>query len=543
MRVALPFLLVILLVSTMQDASAAITVPSMDISPGSAQPGSTVQISVNVKNDGASSVKVQVDLYIYTASIPDQPTARGDLPLTAGGSGTATIPWTPDRAGRYSVKARAYVDKNGNGKFDAGEDGSEYNYPTEYLVEGGGTTDGGQLPFIYIVAILAVVVAVAVAAGSYMMIRKRKKKNDTLVTTAPAGYEQTQYARRVWGKMPREYYMQRREAAARLKPIGLTSAGIPLLRIPRNEIAPPAPMPDGTMPVADKKNCPKCGTAQEEGWLACEYCSVQEAVEKARKKLTAAEAAGADVVRAKAVLSDADMALAHKNYSDARTYAMDAGQKAADAISAHEAAGVPPPEIRSIPEPAPPVPAPASEPTAAPRGPVVLSPKKKNCTRCGRTLKDGGKCDYCAVESNLAAARDRVASAKASGADAANAESLMKRAEIAFKTENFARADDYIRQAGEEVDRAQAALASAARKTPVVSVRPPRPSSPPAPPGPGARCPHCGQSVERGWTLCPYCSKDIPPAAAQPPADMECPSCGKRVKAGWKMCPHCTAML
>lgn len=58
-------------------------------------------------------------------------------------------------------------------------------------------------------------------------------------------------------------------------------------------------------------------------------------------------------------------------------------------------------------------------------------------------------------------------------------------------------------------------------------------------PAAGATCPNpaCGQSVQPGWKMCPFCGIQL--------GNPKCPNpaCGQEVQPGWKMCPFCGQSL
>ena len=44
-------------------------------------------------------------------------------------------------------------------------------------------------------------------------------------------------------------------------------------------------------------------------------------------------------------------------------------------------------------------------------------------------------------------------------------------------------------------------------------------------------CSHCGKSVEKDFTFCPFCLEQLKPST--------CRICGKQLESGWKGCPYC----
>jgi RNA polymerase subunit RPABC4/transcription elongation factor Spt4 len=44
-------------------------------------------------------------------------------------------------------------------------------------------------------------------------------------------------------------------------------------------------------------------------------------------------------------------------------------------------------------------------------------------------------------------------------------------------------------------------------------------------------CSHCGKSVGKDFTFCPFCLEQLKPTT--------CRNCGKQLESGWKGCPYC----
>jgi formylglycine-generating enzyme required for sulfatase activity len=50
-----------------------------------------------------------------------------------------------------------------------------------------------------------------------------------------------------------------------------------------------------------------------------------------------------------------------------------------------------------------------------------------------------------------------------------------------------------------------------------------------------SKCPSCGEGVQPGWKICPFCETRLQAAA--------CPQCGFQVQLDWRHCPQCEALL
>ena len=53
-------------------------------------------------------------------------------------------------------------------------------------------------------------------------------------------------------------------------------------------------------------------------------------------------------------------------------------------------------------------------------------------------------------------------------------------------------------------------------------------------PKPEKTCPKCGDAVQVGWKMCPFCGTEL---------ELKCPGCDQGVEGGWKMCPFCGEQL
>ena len=53
-------------------------------------------------------------------------------------------------------------------------------------------------------------------------------------------------------------------------------------------------------------------------------------------------------------------------------------------------------------------------------------------------------------------------------------------------------------------------------------------------PEPEKTCPKCGDAVQIGWKMCPFCGTQL---------ELKCPNCDHDVEEGWKMCPFCGEQL
>lgn len=59
-------------------------------------------------------------------------------------------------------------------------------------------------------------------------------------------------------------------------------------------------------------------------------------------------------------------------------------------------------------------------------------------------------------------------------------------------------------------------------------------SEPKPEPKPEKTCPKCGNAVQVGWKMCPFCGTEL---------ELKCPNCDQGVEGGWKVCPFCGEQL
>lgn len=127
----------------------------------------------------------------------------------------------------------------------------------------------------------------------------------------------------------------------------------------------------------------------------------------------------------------------------------------------------------------------------------------------------------------LELARSSVEGAKAAGRDAAQAETLLARAQGRFDAKDYAAALAVARQAQRSADSGPIEGLVIPPETPA----PPPASAPAAPPSAGLACVSCGAALASDDVFCRKCGTRVAPSA--------CRSCGTSLVAGDGFCRKC----
>lgn len=141
-------------------------------------------------------------------------------------------------------------------------------------------------PFNWLPVIVLVVIA-AVGGGAFYFISQRKKKAEEERRLAEEARRQEMIrkkeeeiakkieVRHVAGKHPRDYYVLRRTKYANLKPSGMTSSGLNILRKVKSRAE----------LEAERIVCPKCGSDLKSRDEVCQRCGATEKIEAIRHEI------------------------------------------------------------------------------------------------------------------------------------------------------------------------------------------------------------------------------------------------------------------
>jgi ssDNA-binding Zn-finger/Zn-ribbon topoisomerase 1 len=176
-------------------------------------------------------------------------------------------------------------------------------------------------PFNWTPVIIIAVVAVA-GVGVYILMSKRKKKAEEekrivdearrkeLIRKKEQEIAKKIVVRQIAGKHPRDYYLLRRQKYAVLRPSGMTSSGLNILKRHKTK---------KELEEEERLICPKCGTELAEEGAECPRCNASEKVESVRHMIrTYKSRTEADFADAEVLLRKAEHRLNWSDYSMAR---------------------------------------------------------------------------------------------------------------------------------------------------------------------------------------------------------------------------------
>ncbi len=187
--------------------------------------------------------------------------------------------------------------------------------------------------------IIAVIAVAVLGIVGFILFDKRKKKAEEvrrlaeevrrqeLIRKKEEAIAKKIEVRAIVGKHPRDYYILRRTKYSNLRPAGMTSSGLNILRKQKSKAE----------LEAEKIVCPKCGTDLPEPFAVCPRCAASEKVESVRHTIrTYKSQADADFTDAEALLRKAEHRLNWSDFAMAAELVNEAEQKMEDIWAATE---------------------------------------------------------------------------------------------------------------------------------------------------------------------------------------------------------------
>jgi len=181
--------------------------------------------------------------------------------------------------------------------------------------------------------IIAVIAVAVIGILGFLMYDKRKKKAEderrlaeearrkVLIKKKEAEIAKKIEVRNIVGKHPRDYYSLRRAKYANLRPAGMTSSGLNILRRQKTKAE----------LEADREICPKCGTDLSGPEAECLRCPAAEKVEAVRHTIrTYKSQVDADFTDAEALLRKAEHRLSWSDFIKAGDLVNEAEKKMED---------------------------------------------------------------------------------------------------------------------------------------------------------------------------------------------------------------------
>lgn len=564
--------------------------------PQKVKTGETVTIHINVTNKFGKDVdNYHVQLFVYKGGTPSTPSGNTTLIAMKNTTVPVTFTWYPKDAGTYTIMVLV-LDEN---MLTVGD--SPYELTQKIVVEKVATGfrwPGGEIFGIPVIFILVMIVLL-VSIGGVLAIRAKRKKKKALVITGEGVEVQGRVA---WGKMPENFYKEKRDRLAKLRPVGLTRDGRTIMgnsQIGERGLDTVVEIDHTGDGLAGTKTCPKCGYEEQANSKTCLKCEAIENIKDTKDLMKSPMFQGHNLDFAEVVVRQADAAFEGENFTEANVYSLDARTKIEEYKTKVEA------DRRAQGEGAT-----DGTETGAPvpgeQKPVHQGPKAPSaCLRCGMGMQeDWNKCPVCGmtVEEMLKPREDappqeaalvEVPTAQTytcstcgnekesetaacvhcnTGRAISNAEKKVKELRLLVTTiaissddqlevneafDLFADAKgafqdkDYntaVGLAGETIECVDELVARLGPKQPAPPVTQPKPA-PPRPQTPVTmaladnKCPKCGMSVKPTWEICPQCDSPLRAPTPATAAQKICPKCAKPVKDRWTICPFCEGPL
>ncbi len=310
--------------------------------------------------------------------------------------------------------------------------------------------------------IIAVIAVAAMAIVGFIVYDKRRKKAEEARRLAEEARRQELIrkkeeaiakkieVRAIVGKHPRDYYILRRTKYSNLRPAGMTSSGLNILRRQKSKAE----------LEAEKIVCPKCGTDLPDPFAVCPKCAASEKIESVRHTIrTYKSQADADFTDAEALLRKAEHRLNWSDFAMAAEIVNEAEQKMEEIWAATEKGET----LESTVEEYSGAKGPSldakvigleGEEAAIPAALVAAElistrdekPPGKPCPECGNPMEDG-VCLICTFEEKRDACWSTIEKAELDGADMKEVKDLCRQATNARERGSDELAVRYLRRA------------------------------------------------------------------------------------------------
>lgn len=294
------------------------------------------------------------------------------------------------------------------------------------------------------VPLIAVIAIVIVGILVYFLMDKRKKKAEEekrlaeqvrrqeLIRKKEEEIAKKVQVRAVVGKQPRDYYVLRRQKYATLRPAGMTSSGLNILRRQKTK---------AEIEAETKIVCPKCGTELPSEGAVCRRCNATERIEAIRHTIRSYKSqADVDFGDAEALLRKAEHRLNWSDYNMANDIVQEAESKteeiwAAAAIGATVASTVVEYSEAKGPSLDAKVIGLEGEKTVMPIATLAaevplakeMEPAGEPCPECGNPM-DNGECILCSFDEKLNSCWTVIEKAEMDGANMAEVKELCRQA-------------------------------------------------------------------------------------------------------------------
>lgn len=311
--------------------------------------------------------------------------------------------------------------------------------------------------------IVAVVVIAALGAGAYFFVNKRKKEAEEERRLAEEARRQEVIRKKeeeiakkievkqIVGKQPRDYYILRRSKYATLKPAGMTSSGLTILRRQKTK---------QELEEERKIVCPKCGTDLPAKGAECPRCLAVERIEAVRhtvrsyKSTADVDFTDAEVLLRKAEhrLNWSDFAMANEIVAGAEAKteeiwaAAEVGEVLASTVVEYSEVKGPSLDAKVIGMEGEEVAMPSQLDMTRMESRPEAEPSGEACPECGNIMDDG-VCLLCTFEEKMNSCWSLIEEGELDGAEMSEAKDLCRQAKSAHERDADELAIRYLRRA------------------------------------------------------------------------------------------------
>jgi uncharacterized membrane protein len=551
--------------------------------------GEIVRIHLEVTNNlGKDIDSYTVMIYIFRGTQPSNPDDTIALTLTKGSTQSIDSNWTAKCCGKWTISVIIDDDQGDQ----APSNTFERTVDVQKVNPGNGSIMDWKIfgiPFIFLLVIIIFIVVVIIVIALRM---KKRKKKGPLITGE--GVEVT--GRVAWGKMPENYYKEKRDRLAKMRPVGLTRDGRTILgnsQIGEGVGQVVAEVDHTSDGLNGTKTCQKCGYDMSQEWRSCMKCEAIANIKDTKNLMKEPIFEGHNMDFAETVVRQADAAFEGENFTDATVFALDARTKVEEYRRKVEADKKAVDETKVEAKPGPEEEKPAiaqgpKPPSACPRCGMGMQDGWSKCPVCGLTVEEMLKPEVTPQETPLVqvpqaqtytcstCGNEKESETAAcfhcnTGRAITNAEKKVKELRLLVSTISLSSEDqlevneafdlfadakgayqdkDYntaVGLAGETIDEVDELIGRLGPKP--QKVVPPSGGQPkPAPTTTvmaiaDNKCPKCGLSIKPTWEICPQCNTQLRAPTPATAAQKTCPKCSKPVKDRWTICPFCENSL
>jgi hypothetical protein len=311
--------------------------------------------------------------------------------------------------------------------------------------------------------IVIIIVVVAAIGGVVFFMNTRKKKAEAakkledearrqdMIRKKEAEIAKKIEVKHVVGKQPRDYYILRRQKYSTMRPSGMTSSGLTILKHVKTK---------AEIEAEEKILCPKCGTELSEVGEECPRCIASEKIEGVRHSIRRYKSqANVDFSDAETLLRKAEHRLNWSDFSMSKDIvdkaeakmeeiweAAGRGQVVESTVTEYAEEKGPSLDAKLIALEGEETPVASPGPTEDVPSPVEQEPVGEPCPECGQPMIDD-ECLLCTFSESMDSVWSVIEAGELDGAKMAEAAEMTRKAASAKERGSEELAVRYLRQA------------------------------------------------------------------------------------------------